>query len=204
LLYTHPAHWSDELIQAIAQNDKVCRYIDMPLQHIHPRLLKVMQRETSSEHIENLIDRIRAGIPGIAIRTTFIVGFPGETDEEFDYLIDFIERRRFERLGVFTYSQEEGSKAAKMEGQVPAKVRQKRYAKAMRVQQRIAKEIAGAQVGSVLRVLSETDSVARGPWDAPDIDGRVFLDRPVVPGTFVDVKVTKAQVYDLVATPISA
>jgi ribosomal protein S12 methylthiotransferase len=202
LLYTHPAHWSDELIRAIAQNEKVCRYIDMPLQHIHPRLLKVMQRETSSDHIENLIDRIRAGIPGIAIRTTFIVGFPGETDEEFDYLIDFIERRRFERLGVFTYSQEEGSKAAKMDGQIPAKVRQKRYARAMKVQQRIAKEIADAQVGKVLRVLSETDSVARGAWDAPDIDGRVFLDRPVVPGVFVNVKVTKAQVYDLVATPV--
>jgi ribosomal protein S12 methylthiotransferase len=202
LLYTHPAHWSDELIRAIAQNEKVCRYIDMPLQHIHPRLLKAMQRETSSEHIENLIDRIRAGIPGIAIRTTFIVGFPGETEEEFEYLIDFIERRRFERLGVFTYSQEEGSKAAKMEDQIPAKVRQKRYARAMKVQQRIAQEIASAQVGRVLRVLSETDSVARGPWDAPDIDGRVFIDRPVTPGAFLDVKVTKAQVYDLVATPI--
>ena len=202
LLYTHPAHWSDELIRAIAQSEKVCRYIDMPLQHIHPRLLKVMQRETSSEHIEHLIDRIRAGIPGIAIRTTFIVGFPGETEEEFDYLIDFIERRRFERLGVFTYSQEEGSKAAKMEGQVPVKVRQKRYAKAMRVQQRIAREVAGSQVGRVLRVLTETDTVARGPWDAPDIDGRVFLDRPVVPGTFLDVRVTGAQVYDLVASPV--
>lgn len=202
LLYTHPAHWSDELIRAIAGNEKVCRYIDMPLQHIHPRLLKAMQRETSSEHIENLIDRIRAGIPGIAIRTTFIVGFPGETEEEFEYLIDFIERRRFERLGVFTYSQEEGSKAAKMEDQIPAKVRQKRYARAMKVQQRIAQEIASAQVGRVLRVLSETDSVARGPWDAPDIDGRVFIDRPVTPGAFLDVKVTKAQVYDLVATPI--
>lgn len=202
LLYTHPAHWSDELIRAISQNEKVCRYIDMPLQHIHPRLLKVMQRETSSEHIENLIDRIRAGIPGIAIRTTFIVGFPGETDEEFDYLLDFIERRRFERLGVFTYSQEEGSKAAKMDAQVPAKIRQKRYGRAMKVQQRIAKEFAEAQVGRVLRVLSESESVARGPWDAPDIDGRVYLDRPVTPGEFLNVKVTKAQVYDLVATPI--
>ena len=202
LLYTHPAHWSDELIRAIAECDKVCRYIDMPLQHIHPRLLKVMQRETSSEHIEGLIDRIRGGIPGIAIRTTFIVGFPGETDEEFEYLIDFIERRKFERLGVFTYSQEEGSKAAKMDGQVPVKVRQRRYARAMKVQQRIAKEISAGQVGKVLRVLSETESMARGAWDAPDIDGRVYLDRPVVPGQFLDVKVTKAQVYDLVGSPL--
>src|SRR5215212_7651185 len=101
LLYTHPAHWSDELIACIAECDKVCRYIDMPLQHIHPRMLELMRRETSSEHIETLIQRIRAGIPGIAIRTTFIVGFPGETEAEFEYLLDFIRRTRFERLGIF-------------------------------------------------------------------------------------------------------
>ena len=202
LLYTHPAHWSDELIQTIARSRKVCRYIDMPLQHIHPRLLKAMQRETSSEHIESLVDRIRDGIPGIAIRTTFIVGFPGETDEEFEYLLDFIERRRFERLGVFTYSQEEGSKAAKMEGQVPVKVRQRRYGRAMKSQQRIASEIAKAQVGKVMRVLSETETMARGQWDAPDIDGRVFLDSPVERGRFINVEVVGAQVYDLVARPV--
>ena len=95
----------------------------MPLQHIHPRMLETMRRETSSEHIESLIARIRAGIPGIAIRTTFIVGFPGETEEEFECLLDFIERTRFERLGIFTYSQEEGSRAAKMDGQLPQKVK---------------------------------------------------------------------------------
>src|SRR3954453_22411842 len=133
----------------------------MPLQHIHPRMLELMRRETTSEHIENLIRRIRGGIPGISIRTTFIVGFPGETDEEFQYLLDFIERTRFERLGIFTYSQEEGSRAAKMEEQVPVKVRQARYKKAMKLQQRIAGEIAKAQIGKTMRVLVEEPLVGR-------------------------------------------
>jgi len=202
LLYTHPAHWSDELIAGIAASRHVCRYIDMPLQHIHPRMLELMRRETSSEHIENLITRIRAGIPGIAIRTTFIVGFPGETEEEFEYLLDFIRRARFERLGVFTYSQEEGSRAAKMEGQIPAKVKAARYKKAMKLQQRIAREISEAQIGSRLRALVDQPLVARATADAPDIDGRILLSRPAPVGEFIDVEITGTQVYDLVGTPV--
>ncbi len=198
LLYTHPAHWSDELIQTIAECRHVARYVDMPLQHIHPRMLEVMRRETSSEHIENLITRIRAGIPGIAIRTTFIVGFPGETEEEFEYLLDFIERTRFERLGVFTYSQEEGSRAAKMEGQLPQKVKQARYKKAMKLQQRIAAEQSAAQVGKTIRALVDQPLVARGEVDAPDIDGRILLKKPAPVGEFVNVRITGTQVYDLV------
>jgi len=202
LLYTHPAHWSDELIAAIASCEKVCRYIDMPLQHIHPRMLKIMQRETSSEHIEDLILRIRAGIPGIAIRTTFIVGFPGETEEEFEYLLDFIKRTRFERLGVFTYSQEEGSRAAKMEGHLPAKTKQARYRKAMKLQQRIAGEISKQQVGRVVRAVVDQPTVARAQADAPDIDGRIHLTKPAVVGEFIEVKITGTQVYDLVGEPV--
>src|SRR5436190_1118390 len=167
LLYTHPAHWSDELIACIAECEKVCRYVDMPLQHIHPRMLELMRRETSSAHIEELITRIRAGIPGIAIRTTFIVGFPGETEDEFASLLDFIARTRFERLGVFTYSQEQGSRAAKMDGQLPRKVKQERFRRAMKLQQRIAAETSAAQIGSIMRVLVEQPLVARGPGDAP-------------------------------------
>jgi len=201
LLYTHPAHWSDELIAAIAACDKVCRYIDMPLQHIHPRMLEVMRRETSSEHIENLVARIRAVIPGIAIRTTFIVGFPGETEEEFEYLLDFIERTRFERLGVFTYSQEEGSRAAKMEGQLSQKVKQARYKRAMKLQQKIASEISNAQVGKTLRALVDDARTARSHTDAPDIDGRILLTKPAPVGEFIDVKITGAQVYDLIGQP---
>ena len=197
LLYTHPAHWSDELITTIAECEKVCRYIDMPLQHIHPRMLKLMQRETSSEHIENLIVRIRAGIPGIAIRTTFIVGFPGETEEEFEYLLDFIKRTRFERLGVFTYSQEEGSKAAKMEGHLQSRTKQARFKKAMKLQQRIAEEHSQQQVGRVIRALVDQPGVARGHSDAPDIDGRILLSEDAPLGEFINVRITEGQLYDL-------
>ncbi len=199
LLYTHPAHWSDELIDCIAACDKVARYVDMPLQHIHPRMLDLMRRETSTEHIENLIARIRRGIPGIAIRTTFIVGFPGETEEEFEALLSFIRRTRFERLGIFTYSQEEGSRAAKMPGQVSQKVKQARYKKAMKLQQKIAQEISKAQVGQCLRVLVDQPLSARSQADAPEVDCRVLLAKEAIPGEFINVRVTGTQVYDLLA-----
>ena len=113
LLYTHPAHWTDELIQTIAECKKVARYVDIPLQHIHENMLERMRRETSQQYIVDLIQKIRAGIPGIALRTTFIVGFPGETEESFETLLDFIRETKFERLGVFTYSQEDGTRAGK-------------------------------------------------------------------------------------------
>lgn len=199
LLYTHPAHWSNELITTIAQSRKVARYIDMPLQHIHEEMLKLMRRETSRRHIEDLIAEMRAGIPGLAIRTTFIVGFPGETDEHFESLLEFIKASRFERLGVFKYSQEEGSRAAKMDGQVPASVKNKRHARAMKLQQRVAREISDARLGETIRVLVEQPQVARSEYDAPDVDCRVLLDRPLPVGEFAEVKVSGAQVYDLVA-----
>src|SRR5256884_8096240 len=123
LLYTHPAHWSDELIETIAACNKVARYVDIPLQHIDDSMLGRMRRETSRAHIENLIHRLRTGVPGVTLRTTFIVGFPGETDGEFASLLEFIERTRFERLGIFKYSRENGSSAAKMPGQVPVNIK---------------------------------------------------------------------------------
>jgi ribosomal protein S12 methylthiotransferase len=199
LLYTHPAHWSDELIAAIARNDKVARYIDIPLQHIHPEMLKAMKRETSREHIENLIARIRAGIPGIAIRTTFIVGFPGETEAHFQALLDFIEATRFERLGIFTYSQEEGSLAAKLPNQVLTVTKKARFRKAMKLQQRIAREVAELFVGQTVRVLVEQPLVGRTSADAPDVDCRVLLPRELPVGQFATVKIGATQDYDLVA-----
>jgi ribosomal protein S12 methylthiotransferase len=202
LLYTHPAHWSDELIAAIARNPKVVKYVDMPLQHIHGDMLVTMRRETSREHIENLITRLRAGIPGLAIRTTFIVGFPGETDEHFESLLEFLENVRFERLGIFAYSQEEGSRAAKMEAQIPDKVKNRRHRQAMKLQQRIAAEIAEAQQGKILRVLVEQPRVARSVYDAPDVDCRVILSKNAPVGEFIDVRVTGSQVYDLLAEPV--
>ena len=202
LLYTHPAHWSDELIGCIAECEKVARYIDIPLQHIHPRMLEIMRRETSREQIETLLARIRASIPGIAIRTTFIVGFPGETEEEFESLLDFIERTRFERLGIFAYSQEEGSRAAKLDGQLATKVKQQRYKRAMKLQQRIAAEHSAAQIGTVLRALVDQPRHARSQADAPEIDGRILLARPAPAGQFIDVRITGTRIYDLVGEPL--
>src|SRR6266853_1248469 len=199
LLYTHPAHWSDELIETIAECSKVARYIDVPLQHIHESMLQRMRRETSREHIENLIDRLRAGIPGLALRTTFIVGFPGETDEEFESLLEFIGRVRFERLGIFKYSREDGSRAAKMPGQVPAKVKNARYRAAMSIQQKIAHEMAHQKIGCELKLLVDQALIARTEADAPDVDARVILTKPAPVGEFVTRRITGARGYDLLA-----
>ena len=201
LLYTHPAHWSDELIAAMARNPKVARYVDMPLQHIHPEMLKAMRRETSRDHIEGLIARLRTGIPGLALRTTFIVGFPGETEEHFESLLEFIETTKFERLGVFNYSQEEGSRAANMDGQVSTRVKNRRHRAAMRLQQKIALESAPAATGKTLKILVEQPNLGRTEHDAPDVDCRVILTEPREPGTFVNAKIIGSQVYDLVARP---
>ena len=197
LLYTHPAHWSDELIASIARNRKVARYVDMPLQHIHPTMLDLMRRETSREHIEDLIVRLREGIPSLALRTTFITGFPGETEEHFESLLEFIERVKFERLGVFSYSREEGSRAAKMEGQIPNVIKRRRHARAMKLQQRIAGQVAKRHVGQTLRVLTDTPLLGRTMADAPEVDCRVVLDRPAPVGEFVHVRIDGTQVYDL-------
>src|SRR5438874_6386755 len=199
LLYTHPAHWSDELIETIASCDKVARYIDIPLQHIHESMLQRMRRETSRAHIENLIQKLRACIPGLAIRTTFIVGFPGETDEEFDSLLEFIERVRFERLGIFKYSQEQGSRAAKMERQVPAKIKNVRYRAAMLIQQKVAHEIAREKIGHELKLLVDQPLIGRTQADAPDVDARVILSEPAPVGEFVTKRISGTRGYDLIA-----
>ena len=161
LLYTHPAHWTDELIRTIAECPKVARYVDMPLQHIHDDMLARMRRETSGQYIRDLIARIRAGIPGITLRTTFIVGFPGESAAHFKTLTDFIEETRFERLGIFAYSREDGTVAGKMEKQVAPKTRQKRRELAMAAQHRVAVGVAEGFVGRTLKVLTEGEASAK-------------------------------------------
>lgn len=161
ILYTHPAHWTDELIRTIAECPKVARYVDIPLQHIHENMLARMRRETSQQYITDLIRRIRAGIPGIALRTTFIVGFPGETEAYFQALLDFIRETKFERLGVFSYSREDGTIAGKMGAQVPDKVKQRRRELAMAEQHKVAQAVAASFVGRTLRVLVEGEASAR-------------------------------------------
>ena len=199
LLYTHPAHWSDELIATIAACPKVARYVDMPLQHISDPMLDAMRRETSSQHIRDLVKRIRAGIPGIALRTTFIAGFPGETETDFETLLGFIEETRFERLGVFRYSREEGTRAAKRTGHLPARTKEARWKRAMALQRRIALEQTAAAAGRKIRVLVEAPGSARSESDAPEVDARVFVPSHLPVGQFAEVTVVGASEYDLVA-----
>jgi ribosomal protein S12 methylthiotransferase len=155
LLYTHPAHWTDELIATIAGCKKVARYVDIPLQHIQGNMLERMRRETSQQYIVDLIRKIRAGIPGIALRTTFIVGFPGETEASFQTLLDFVRETKFERLGVFTYSQEDGTLAGKMAGQIPDKIKKRRRELVMAAQHKIARQVSESFVGREIKVLIE-------------------------------------------------
>jgi ribosomal protein S12 methylthiotransferase len=199
LLYTHPAHWSDDLIAAIAESPKVARYIDMPLQHISDNMLSLMKRETDGAYIRDLLKRIRAGIPGIAIRTTFIVGFPGETEADFNELVQFIEDEKFERAGVFNYSREEDTRAAKMDDQIHHMTRKARWNEAMRAIQRSVEHVNRQQVGKKLRVLVEEPGVARTEMDAPDIDTTIFVDKKLPVGSFADVTVKEWRGYDLVA-----
>ena len=199
LLYTHPAHWSDELIRTIAECPKVARYVDMPLQHISDPMLEAMRRETSAQHIRDLIRRIRAGVPGIALRTTFIAGFPGETKEDFETLLEFIEETRFERLGVFRYSREEGTRAAKRDGHLTSRTKEARWKRAMALQRRIALEQTEAAIGRRIRVLVEAPGLARSEADAPEVDARVFVPEGLPVGEFAEVTVVGAREYDLVA-----
>ena len=199
LLYTHPAHWSDELIETIAACPKVARYIDMPLQHISQHMLETMQRETSEVYIRDLVARIRRGIPGVVLRTTFIVGFPGETDHDFETLLEFIREVKFERLGVFRYSQEEGTRAYKMEEQLPEKVKQKRWNTAMALQRELAEQSNARFVGQRLRVLVEKPGSARSEGDAPEVDGEVLVDPALPVSQFAEVEITGHRGYDLLA-----
>lgn len=161
LLYTHPAHWTNELIRTIAECPKVARYVDIPLQHIHQNMLERMRRETSQQYIVELLKRIRSGIPGIALRTTFIVGFPGETEAYFESLLNFILETKFERLGVFAYSQEEGTRAGQMAGQLSDKVKQQRRRRAMAAQHEIAVAVSASLAGREIKVLIEGEASAK-------------------------------------------
>jgi ribosomal protein S12 methylthiotransferase len=199
LLYTHPAHWSDELITTIAECDKVAKYVDIPLQHISDRMLTAMKRVTSGDYIRDLLRRMRAGIPGLGIRTTFIVGFPGETEEDFTELLEFIREFRFERAGVFSYSKEEGTRAYKMDGQIHHKTRKSRWSRAMSELQKVASEVNQEQVGKRVKVLVEEPGVARTEWDAPEIDGTVKVDETIPVGSFAEVTIQDWRGYDLVA-----
>ncbi|MCK6506830.1 30S ribosomal protein S12 methylthiotransferase RimO [Myxococcota bacterium] len=208
LHYAYPIGLPVSLLQAIAEEERVCSYLDMPLQHASGPMLQAMRRGVTRAGQERILDRVRRHVPGIALRTTFIVGFPGETDQDFAELLDFVQAQRFDRVGVFTYCQEEGTPAATLPGQVPDEVKQERQRILMQAQAEISRQALQAQVGKVLRVLVDGPGdehpdllVGRTQTQAPDVDGVVFLDGPgpeVVPGRFVDVRITQAAEHDLV------
>ena len=199
LLYTHPAHWSDELIQTIAECPKVARYVDIPLQHISDHMLDKMNRKTNGKYIRDLLDRMRAGIPDLSIRTTFITGFPGETDADHEELLEFIKTFKFERCGIFQYSKEEGTRAHKMEDHIHHATKKKRHRELSSAIDEVAQQVNEAQLGKTKRVLVEEEGIARSMWDAPDIDGRIFVPIDSEVGEFLDVKINDHRGYDLVA-----
>ncbi|MEN8864240.1 MAG: 30S ribosomal protein S12 methylthiotransferase RimO [Akkermansiaceae bacterium] len=199
LLYTHPAHWSDELIQTIAECPKVARYVDIPLQHISDHMLDKMNRKTDGKYIRDLLKRMRDGIPDLSIRTTFITGFPEETNADHEELLDFIKTFKFERCGIFQYSKEEGTRAHKMKGHVHHATKKKRHRELSSAIDEVAQHVNEAQLGRQKRVLVEEEGIARSMWDAPDIDGRIFVPIDSEVGEFLDVEIKDHRGYDLVA-----
>jgi len=205
LLYCYPDKITDEFIAEMRDNEKLLKYVDIPLQHISDNVLSRMRRHGDSKLIRDVIAKLRREIPGIVIRTTFIVGFPGETEEDFSLLCDFVKEIKFERLGVFTYSREEGTAAYDMPDQIDEQVKQDRYDILMKTQMSINDEYNNTMIGDTIDVLCEDyDSVSeahfgRSAKDAPEIDGKVYFksDKIIAPGTFVKVKVREVIDYDL-------
>jgi ribosomal protein S12 methylthiotransferase len=206
LLYLHPAHITDELLDVIASEPRVCKYLDIPLQHVSTSILKAMNRKMTYASTVALVDKIRRRIPGAFLRTTFIVGFPGETRKDFDQLLKFIETHPFERVGVFMYSREEGTAAYDLPGRVPAAVARRRYERIMQAQQAVSARLNARFIGQTFKVLIEervkdemTHYMGRSEFDAPDVDGVVHVRtvKPLRIGEFAMVRVTGSMEYDL-------
>lgn len=204
LLYCYPSYFTDDLINAIASLDVVCKYIDIPLQHISDPVLKRMNRP-SRVHTETLLDKLRDRIPGLVLRTTFITGFPGETEEDHHELVNFIRRSRFNHAGFFIYSEEEGTPAAEYEEQVPLEVRHDRRDELTSIQQQIQEELAQEKVGKVIDVMVDTiedgHSVGRTQADAPEIDAHVHILQRIEPGTILPVRILGTSSFDLYGEP---
>lgn len=204
LLYCYPDRITDELIETIEQEEKICNYLDIPIQHINPAILKRMNRHFSPLEIRNMISKLRERIPDVVLRTSFIVGFPGEGEQEFKELLDFVEEIQFDRAGVFTYSKEEGTVAAGFPEQVDEEIKERRKSALMSVQRKISKRLNRKRVGRIYRVLIESVQpddiyVGRTYGEAPEIDQQVYVisKSPLKVGDFAEVKITKAYDYDL-------
>ncbi len=216
VMYAYPGYVTDRLIETMAAHEQIVPYLDIPLQHADRRTLLRMRRPANVEWVHGTIEKMRAAMPDLAIRTTFIVGYPGETDEEFETLVSFVQQMRFDRVGCFTYSFEPGTPSAELDGQVPEEVKQARLDRLMSVQQPISLARNQALVGRTLPVLveghaeatgedghptGEMISLARSYRDAPEIDGYVLIEGALPAGEFVPVRITGAMIYDLAATP---
>ena len=199
LMYTYPGLISDQLIQLMAEERKIARYLDLPLQHASGRILSMMNRRGDSDGIIKLVEKIRAVIPDVTLRTSFITGFPGENDNDFQELLAFMKAVRFDRVGVFAYSQEEHTPAAALPDQIPDRIKQERREQAMALQQEISLEKNRAKIGAIIPVLAEGPYEGRSEADAPEIDGKVYFDndREVRAGEMIEVLVTDATEYDL-------
>lgn len=204
IMYTHPAHLTDEIISIMKEEVKICPYIDIPLQHIADRILKAMNRPLPGKQVRVLINRLREAIPDIAIRTSLIVGFPTETDENFKELLDFVKEVEFDRLGVFKYCAEEGTLAASMPDHVPEQIKEERYNQLLKLQLKISRKKLKNKIGKRMEVIIEriTDELtyARSKYDAPDIDGLVIIEEKIGQvGELVTVEVIDSTEYDLMA-----
>jgi ribosomal protein S12 methylthiotransferase len=213
MLYLYPTTITDEVLDAMADSEKVCKYVDLPLQHASDTVLKRMKRPGTRAGYERLLSRIRQRVPHVTLRTTFIVGFPGETDGDFNELQDFIESVRFDHVGVFTYSHEEGTSAYASTDEVPAAVKRRRRARLMRTQKRIVAQAQARRVGSRVRLLVDGPAAehelvlrARLEGQAPDIDPVVYLTdadpAQISAGDFLNVEIVGAKEYDLIARPV--
>lgn len=209
ILYCYPEEITDELIQVIKEEPKICKYLDMPIQHSSDNILKRMGRRTTRQELVDVITKLRNNIPDIALRTTLITGFPGETEEDIDDLLDFVDTMEFDRLGVFTYSPEEGTPAASMTDQVPENIKEERRNRIMELQQEVSLDKSSDMVGRVIPVMVEgkiTDDdayVGRSYKDAPNVDGYVFINTnaQLMSGQIINVSITGSMEYDLIGEP---
>ena len=210
VLYLYPEAITDELIAVFAQEEKLVRYMDIPIQHAHDAVLKRMGRHLTHEQLVTLIDKLRSQIPGIVLRTTVIAGFPGETEEQFETLLSFVESARFDRLGAFAYSQEEGTPAARLDGQLPEEVKKERAERILTVQSGISLALQEEKIGTVAEVLVEgydADELmyfGRSAGDAPEVDNTVYFasEEELEIGDFVRVKILQAASYELIGQAV--
>ena len=205
--YAHPAHLSQRIIDSIANSDKVCNYLDMPVQHASDKILKSMKRGLNQKGIRDRIDRLRDANPGIALRTTLIVGYPGETKEDYKELYQFVEEMKFDRLGVFTYSEEEGTTAADLDDNIPVEVKNDRKNQIIELQHDISLERNESFIGKTLRVLVDQSEnnigVGRTEYDSPEIDNIVNIEGRVEKGKFVNIQIESANEYELIGKPVA-